>query len=46
MIKNGFQLELICYELENALICINSLLGVETGELVLNNMFDSFCVGK
>jgi len=46
MIKNGFQLELICYELENALSCINSLLGVETGDLVLNNMFNSFCVGK
>jgi len=45
-IKNGFQLELICYELENALRSVNSLLGVETEDLVLNNMFNSFCVGK
>ena len=46
MIKNGFQLELICYELESALSDLNALLGVESGDLVLNNMFNSFCVGK
>ena len=46
MIKNGFQLELICYELESALSDLNALLGVESEDLVLNNMFNSFCVGK
>ena len=46
ILTNLFQLELICYELENALININSLLGVNTEDLVLNTMFDSFCVGK
>ena len=46
ILTNLFQLELICYELETALININLLLGVNTEDLVLNNMFDSFCVGK
>ena len=40
------QLELVCYELDASLQCINDLLGVNTSEKVLNNMFDSFCVGK
>ena len=42
----GFQLELICYELENSLLKINELLGVNADEDVLNKMFDNFCVGK
>ena len=46
IIMSGIQLELICFELENVLININSLLGVNTDETVLNSMFDSFCVGK
>ena len=46
ILTNLFQLELICYELETALININLLLGVNTEDLVLNTMFDSFCVGK
>ncbi len=40
------QLELICFELENVLININSFLGVNTDDSVLNTMFDDFCVGK
>jgi len=46
IIMSGIQLELICFELENVLININSLLGINTDETVLNSMFDSFCVGK
>jgi len=46
ILSKGLQLELICYELENALMNINSLLGVDTDDLVLNSMFDEFCVGK
>jgi tRNA modification GTPase len=46
ILSKGFQLELVCYELENALYYINSLLGVDTDDLVLNSMFDGFCVGK
>ena len=42
----SFQLELMCYELENALNSINRLLGLSANEKVLNNMFDTFCVGK
>ena len=42
----SFQLELMCYELENALNSINGLLGLSANEKVLNNMFDTFCVGK
>ena len=42
----GFELELICFELNEALESINDLLGENTEETVLNNMFDSFCVGK
>ena len=42
----SFQLELMCYELENSLNSINGLLGLSANEKVLNNMFDTFCVGK
>ena len=42
----SFQLELMCYELESALKSINGLLGLSANEKVLNNMFDTFCVGK
>ena len=42
----SFQLELVCYELENALNSINGLLGLSANEKVLNRMFDTFCVGK
>ena len=42
----SFQLELMCYELENALNSINGLLGLSANEKVLNRMFDTFCVGK
>ena len=42
----GFELELICFELNEALESINDLLGENTEETVLNNMFDSYCVGK
>ena len=45
-LMTGFQLELICYELENSLLKINELLGVNADEDVLNKMFDNFCVGK
>ena len=46
MLSVGFELELICFELNEALESINDLLGENTEETVLNNMFDSFCVGK
>ena len=42
----SFQLELMCFELENALNSINGLLGLSANEKVLNRMFDTFCVGK
>ena len=40
------QLELVSFELQNALNSIEDLLGTKTADEVLNNMFDSFCVGK
>ena len=47
MIKqNPIQLELISYELQNALRGIEELLGIKTTDEILDNMFNSFCVGK
>ena len=40
------QLELVSFELQNALNSMEDLLGTKTADEVLNNMFDSFCVGK
>ena len=40
------QLELVSFELQNAVNSIEDLLGTKTADEVLNNMFDSFCVGK
>ena len=40
------QLELVSFELQNALNSIEDLLGTKTADEVLNNMFDNFCVGK
>jgi tRNA U34 5-carboxymethylaminomethyl modifying GTPase MnmE/TrmE len=44
--QNPIQLELISYELQNALWGIEELLGVKTTDEILDNMFNSFCVGK
>ncbi len=44
--QNPIQLELISYELQNALRGIEELLGVKTTDEILDNMFNSFCVGK
>ena len=40
------QLELISYELQNALRGIEELLGIKTADEILDRMFKSFCVGK
>jgi len=40
------QLELVSYELQSALRGIEDLLGIKTADELLNNMFNSFCVGK
>ena len=40
------QLELISFELQNALHSIEDLLGVKTADEILDRMFKSFCVGK
>ena len=40
------QLELVSFELQNALSGIEDLLGVKTADDILNNMFEGFCVGK
>ena len=44
--QNPVQLELISYELQNALRGIEELLGIKTTDEILDNMFNSFCVGK
>ena len=40
------QLELVSFELQNALHSIEDLLGVKTADEILDRMFKSFCVGK
>ena len=40
------QLELVSFELQNALSGIEDLLGVKTADDILNTMFEGFCVGK
>jgi len=40
------QLELVSFELQNALRGVEGLLGIKTADDVLDNMFNSFCVGK
>ena len=40
------QLELVSFELQNALSGIEDLLGVKTADDILNTMFEDFCVGK
>jgi tRNA modification GTPase len=40
------QLELVSFELQNALRGVEGLLGIKTADEVLDNMFNSFCVGK
>ena len=44
--QSPLQLELVSFELQNALNSIEDLLGTKTADEVLNNMFDNFCVGK
>ena len=44
--QKSIQLELVSYELQNALRGIEELLGLKTTDEVLDNMFNSFCVGK
>jgi len=44
--QNPIQFELISYELQNALGGIEELLGIKTTDEILDNMFNSFCVGK
>ena len=44
--QNPIQLELISYELQSALRGIEELLGIKTTDEILDNMFNSFCVGK
>jgi tRNA modification GTPase len=40
------QLELVSFELQNALQNIEDLLGLKTADEILDRMFESFCVGK
>ena len=40
------QLELVSFELQNALRGIEDLMGVKTSDEILDNMFNNFCVGK
>jgi len=40
------QLELVSFELQNALRAVEDLLGIKTADEILDNMFNSFCVGK
>ena len=40
------QLELVSFELQNALQGIEDLLGLKTADEILDRMFESFCVGK
>ena len=44
--QSPVQLELISFELQNALRGIEELLGVKPTDEILENMFKSFCVGK
>ena len=44
--RNPVQLELISFELQNALRGIEDLLGVKPTDEILESMFKSFCVGK
>ena len=40
------QLELVSFELQNALRGIEDLMGVKSSDEILDNMFNNFCVGK
>ena len=40
------ELELVSFELQNALQGVEDLLGTKTADEILENMFNSFCVGK
>ena len=40
------QLELVSFELQNALRGVEDLLGIKTTDEILDNMFNDFCVGK
>jgi len=40
------QLELVSFELQNALRGVEDLLGIKTADEILDNMFNGFCVGK
>jgi len=40
------RLELVSFELQNALRGVEDLLGIKTADEILNNMFNGFCVGK
>jgi tRNA modification GTPase len=40
------QLELVSFELQNSLRGVEDLLGIKTADEILENMFNSFCVGK
>ena len=40
------QLELVSFELQNALRGVEDLLGIKTADEILDNMFKGFCVGK
>ena len=40
------QLELVSFELQNALRGVEDLLGIKTADEILDTMFNGFCVGK
>ena len=39
-------LELVSFELQNALRGVEDLLGIKTADEILDTMFNGFCVGK
>lgn len=46
LIADGLFGELVCLELETARRALDSLLGLEAGEEVLDRIFSQFCIGK
>ena len=46
LIDKGDSDEIVSFETQNALNSLNEILGIDTKEDILNNIFSKFCVGK
>jgi tRNA modification GTPase len=46
LIDKGDSDEIVSFETQNALNCLNEILGIETKEDILHTIFSKFCVGK